>query len=174
MTDRRLEIILQTLDPPPGTKPWYGGSTVSGCLRGVGAEQALWKPEAKRHSIWELSLHIAYWKYAVRRNILGSPTGGFPRSPSNWPDAPPSADGKLWAEDRRLLAREHGSLVDAIRAFDPKRLDERLPRDSKYTYSDVLMGIINHDLYHTGQIVLMKRLYKSFRSGTPRGGKRTR
>jgi uncharacterized damage-inducible protein DinB len=164
MNDRRIELILQILDPPPGTKLWYGGSTVSGCLRGVTAGQALWKPYADRHSIWELALHMAYWKYAVRRTILGGPTGGFPRSPSNWPDAPPTADGTLWAEDRRLLVREHRSLADEIRAFDPKRLDEKLPRDSKYTYADIFMGIVTHDLYHTGQIVLMKRLYGSRRT----------
>ena len=50
-----------------------GGATPLGCLRGVQPEQAVWKPAPDRHSIWELVLHIAYWKYAVRRNLEGSP-----------------------------------------------------------------------------------------------------
>ncbi len=92
MDDPRLREILNLLDPPAGKRLWYGGATATGCVRGVTPEQAAWKPAPKRHSIWELTLHLAYWKYAVRRNLEALPPGTFPRSPANWPAVPKPAD----------------------------------------------------------------------------------
>lgn len=158
---RRLEEALRLLAPPPGEPPWAGGATPLGCLRGVLARQAAWKPAADRYSIWELTLHIAYWKYAVRRRLDGSPKGGFPRTPSNWPRVPDPAGDAAWKEDRSLLRDEHERLVEAVRSFDPGRLDE--PGTGKYRFADLIYGVAMHDTYHVGQIQLMKRLYRSAR-----------
>lgn len=160
VTDPRLGEVLKALDPPAGTKPWHGGASVLGCLRGVSAEAAVWKPAPDRHSIWELALHIAYWKYAVRRWLTGEERGGFPRSPANWPEVPDLPDAKAWKADRRLLREEHRRLVEAIRAFDPARLDDD-PESGEWTSMDRLTGIVQHDMYHTGQIQIMKRIYAS-------------
>jgi uncharacterized damage-inducible protein DinB len=134
---------------------------VLGCLRGVSPEQAAWKPAPDRHSIWELALHVAYWKYAVRRKLEDSPQGGFARKPANFPALPEPADEAAWKEDRALLKEEHRQLVEAIQAFDIDRLDEATPGSGKYRYLDLIHGIAMHDTHHVGQIQLMKRLYNS-------------
>ena len=160
MTESRLAEVLHLLDPPAGARLWYGGATALGCLRGVGHNQAAWKPSSDRHSVWELALHIAYWKYAVRRRLDASvPRGAFPRSPANWPRIPNEPDPRAWKEDRALLRREHEALVSVARAFGSDRLDRR---DAKGDYRalDLLFGVVTHDIYHTGQIQLMKRLYR--------------
>lgn len=159
MNDPRLNEILGLLDPKPGTRLWYGGATPLGCLRGVGAEQAAWRPSPERHSIWGLTLHLAYWKYAVRRLLENAPKGGFPRSPSNWPNVPDAEDEKSWKADRALLRSEHESLVQAVRAFSPRRLDKKAPGSGAYRYIDLLLGVVTHDVYHVGQVQLLKRLY---------------
>lgn len=159
--NERINFILQTLEPPAGKGLWYGGPTVTGSLRGVSVKQALWKPSKKRHSIWELALHIAYWNYAVRMKLIDGQAGSFPRSPSNWPKVENSAVEKQWNEDKKLVAEEQKLLVEAIRNFDAKKLDRRVPKSTKWTYADLLMGAVTHNTYHTGQIVLMKRLYNS-------------
>ena len=169
MDDPRLREILTLLDPPTGTRPWHGGATVAGCLRGVTPEQAAWKPAPRPHSIWELTLHLAYWKYAVRRNLEGSPVGAFPRSPSNWPAVPTPANAVHWKADRALLRSEHEQLVEAVRAFNPQRLDETAPGSGNYRFADLLFGIASHDVYHVGQIQILKRLYQSRARGI-RGG----
>ena len=163
MDNPRLRDILNLLDPPAGKKLWYGGATAAGCVRGVTPEQAAWKPAPKRHSIWELTLHLAYWKYAVRRNLEALPQGTFPRSPSNWPAVPKPADAAQWKADRALLRSEQVLLVEAVRAFDPRRLDKVVPRSEKYRFVDLLFGIASHDLYHVGQIQVLKRLYPTRR-----------
>ena len=163
MDDPRLREILNLLDPPAGKRLWYGGATVAGTVRGVTPERAAWKPAPKRHSIWELTLHLAYWKYAVRRNLEALPQGTFPRSPSNWPTVPKPADAPHWKADRALLRSEHAQLVEAVRAFDPRRLDELAPGSANYRLVDLLFGIVSHDLYHVGQIQVLKRLYEGRR-----------
>lgn len=160
MEEERINYILQTLEPPKGKGLWFGGPTAVGSLKGVNSKQALWKPAKNRHSIWELALHIAYWNYAIRMKLIDGQAGSFPRSPSNWPKVENSAGEKQWNEDKKLVADEHTLLVEAIRKFDEKKLDERVPKSSKWTFADLLMGAVTHNVYHTGQIILMKRLYK--------------
>jgi uncharacterized damage-inducible protein DinB len=157
VADARLDEALLLLDPPPGRPPWAGGATVLGCLRGVGAKQAAWKPASDRASVWELALHVAYWKYAVRRKLEGGEKGGFERSPSNFPALPDRLDEAAWRTDRALLRDEHVQLVGAIRSFDQKRLDEET---GKYRFADLIFGIAMHDVHHVGQIQLIKRLYR--------------
>lgn len=158
--DPRLREALHLLDPPTGERLWYGGASTLGSLRGVDHVQAAWRPYAGRHSIWELTLHVAYWKYGVRRRLDETiPRGAFPRAPSNWPRQPEAPEAGAWQDDRALLRAEHEALVETVRAFDPVRLDERHGK-SEYRFIDLILGVVTHDIYHTGQIQIMKRLYR--------------
>ena len=161
MKNDRINYILQTLDPPKGKGLWYGGPTVVGSLKGVSAKQALWKPDKKRHSIWELALHIAYWNYAVRNKLVDGLSGKFPLTPSNWPKVDRSFGDKEWKEDKKLVADEHKALLNAIAKLEIKNLDQRVPKSTKWSYADLLMGAVTHNIYHTGQIILLKKLIQS-------------
>ncbi len=160
MTDPRLREALRHLDPPSGTRPWHGGASVLGALRGLSAGTAAWKPYPDRHSIWELALHVAYWDYAVCRRLAGEARGGFPRSPSNWPAVPDPATRHAWDADRRLVREWHDRLVAALDALDPARLDETAGEGAT-TNADLVTGVLLHETYHAGQIQLMKRLAAS-------------
>ncbi len=157
--DRTLRLIAETLDPPHGTA-WHGGPTPTGTLRGVKARDAARRPLRRRHTIWELALHIAYWNYAVRRRLLaGMGKDGiphFPRTPANWPAMPKRASEAAWAADRALLAEEHRRLHEVIRRFPASLLGRRYS-GKRFTYGDLILGIAVHDAYHAGQIQLLKR-----------------
>ena len=159
--DRRLDDLVRLIETGSGSDLWYGGATVLGSLRGVKAPEAAWRPAPDRHSIWALVLHIAYWEYAVRRRLTEAPSGGFERSPANFPTVPDPATEASWRADRRLLREERRRLADAVRGFDELRLDERVPDSAKHTYADLIYGIVLHDTYHVGQIQMLKRLYAS-------------
>lgn len=161
MADPRLGEALRHLDPPTGFKPWHGGASVLGALRGVAPEVAAWKPYPDRHSIWGLALHIAYWNYAVWRRLTDADTGGFPRSPSNWPAVPEPPSAEAWDRDRRLVREWHDRLVEAVEGFDADRLDQPAGDDASTSYADLVTGILLHDTYHAGQIQIMKRLAAS-------------
>ena len=156
MCNERLQIILQSLDTKKNQ--WFGGPSAVGSVQSIASELASWKPENMKHCIWELVLHIAYWEYAVRRMLENSPKGGFPRTPSNWPAIPENPSEDAWKADRRLVKQEHDALIEAVRSFGATRLDEQSSKHSKYSYAEVLIGIAQHSVYHTGQIALLKRL----------------
>jgi uncharacterized damage-inducible protein DinB len=154
-----IAALVEGIQPRAG-QAWHGGPTPVGAVRGVGAEQAQWRPGPRRKSIWTLALHVAYWKYAVRRLLEGGKRGAFPRRPANWPELPPRLDERSWAADVALLRDEHERLVTALAQVDPARLSRRPPTSRRWTYGDLMVGIAMHDAYHTGQIQLLKRLWQ--------------
>jgi hypothetical protein len=152
-----IRLVSRTINPPRG-QAWHGGPTPIGALRGVGAADARWRPKLGRHSIWELALHAAYWKYAVRRRLLGAEIPRFPRSPANWPAMPTPANSAAWAADRRLLADEHQLLLETIEDFPGALLGRSAGGRKRWSWGDLILGILVHDAYHAGQIQLLKRL----------------
>ncbi len=165
MEDRRLDEVIRMLSPAKRTKLWFGGASPVGSLRGVTTQTAAWRPGPNRHSIWELALHIAYWEYAVRRILDDLPAGSFPRSPSDWPSVPETESEKRWKEDRALLREEDEKLVEAVRHFDPDKLDDQAPGSGAYRYIDLLHGAVMHNTYHVGQIQVAKRLFAESAAG---------
>ena len=160
MNDLSFDTVMEVLDPPAGFRPWHGGPTLMGALRGVDARQAAWKPSPDRHSIWELALHIAYWNYSVRRYFNPEAEKGFPRSPSNFPVIDDPSES-VWKKDKILISEEHNKLILAIQSFPENRLNEQTESQNQWTYAQLLTGVTVHDAYHIGQIQLMKRLYSS-------------
>jgi uncharacterized damage-inducible protein DinB len=158
MSDSIAKLLLENIQPRPGRGSWHGGPTAVGALRGVSAEQAAWTPAPGRKSIWQLALHIAYWKYAVRRRIEGGGDSRFPRAPANWPRLPKPADERAWRQDVALLKQEHERLVSVISAAPPSRYGVAMPGGKRWTMGEMILGIAQHDAYHTGQIQLLKRL----------------
>jgi hypothetical protein len=118
--------------------------------------QALWRPNPDRYNIWEHVLHTAYWKYTVRRRILGEKRGSFAIKGSNW-FSPDETTATAWRRDVRLLVETHQSLRAAIAGVSSDQLPKRLA-GAKVTYFFLISGVAAHDIYHAGQIQLLKRL----------------
>ena len=159
------EILLALLDEAFDKRSWHG-TNLRGSVRGLSWEQAAARPARGRHNTWELVVHCAYWKYAVRRRLTGEKRGSFPLEGSNFwvrPSAKPagrnfsSADAVGWKRDVALLAEQHRALRAAVAAFPAKRWTARAP-GSPFTYAALVRGAAAHDLYHAGQIQLLKRL----------------
>ena len=156
MSDDRLQLFLRALDPKG--KSWSGCPSPAGSLRSIPLDLAVRESAGLKHCIWELALHIAYWEYAICRMLVKGPKGGFPRTPSNWPALPETPTDAAWKADRRLVKQERDALIEAICSFDVKQLNNPSADGSKNSYADVLSGIVQHSVYHTGQIALLKRL----------------
>jgi len=154
--DRTVLILLEVLDHAFDRRAWHG-TTLAGAIRGLSIQEALWRPAPARHNIWELTLHTAYWKYAVRRRLTGEKRGRFRRPGSNWFPPPQPSDAAAWSRDLRLLKDEHRLLMETVARYPAARLGRRLPR-SKWTAQELIHGVAAHDLYHAGQIQLLKRL----------------
>jgi hypothetical protein len=152
----RVALILRLLDQAYDHKAWHG-TTLRGSLRGVSAEQAAWRPGEGRHNIWELAVHAAYWKYTVLRRIEGMERGSFPLEGSNWFTRPVELSEKAWKADLRLLQEMHEKLRAAVGKVKEAELEKAVD-GGKILLVDLLLGIAAHDLYHAGQVQLVKRL----------------
>jgi uncharacterized damage-inducible protein DinB len=135
---------------------WHGDSLFE-ILDGVTAAQAAARPIKNAHTIWELVLHIAAWDNAVLRRLGGvavelSDTQNFPTVT----DTSETAWRKALAEVQRV----HDELVEAVSVLPDSRLDEIVPgkEGAHYTFYYMLHGVVQHELYHAGQIALLKKM----------------
>ncbi len=147
-----VTMLLALLDEAFDHKAWHG-TTLLGSLRGMDEETAARRPAAGRHNIWETAIHAAYWKYAVRRRLTGGKRGRFALAGSNWFERP--GGGATLAADLRLLVAEHRALREVVAGLSERALDDRVGAGTK---AFLIRGAAAHDLYHAGQIQLLKRL----------------
>lgn len=108
-------------------------------------------------------MHVAYWKYAVRKRLNGGKKGSFPRAPANWPHVPALKKDRAWLGDIALLTAEHERLLAVIAAVPMARYGIALPGGKGWTVGELIVGIAQHDAYHTGQIQMLKRLWTATR-----------
>lgn len=151
--------LLAILDQAYDKTSWHG-TNLRGSIRRVTPAQAAWRPAAGRHNIWEIVVHAAYWKYAAARRLTGGARGSFPLKGSNWfprPVASKSSFDKAWKADLALLDEMHSALRAAVMRLSAKDLS-RTPPGKKVSNVALLSGVAAHDLYHAGQIQLLKRL----------------
>jgi len=151
-----IGLLLRVLDESYDKKAWHGPN-LKGSIRRLSAQEVAWRPGPRRHSIVEHVVHCAYWKYAVRRRLRGDKRGSFALKGSNWFAIPSPLSESSWSEFVALLEAEHRGLRAEVAAFPVQRLYD-LPEGGKVPFASQLYGVALHDVYHAGQIQLLKRL----------------
>ncbi|MGQ0646341.1 MAG: DinB family protein [Gemmatimonadaceae bacterium] len=139
---------------------WHGPS-LREALDGVTAPLALRKSIPNAHSIYELTHHVTAWANEVTKRLEGRQ----PQMPDegDFPEPVTTLSDGEWAEARARLDSAHAMLVEAILTFNPDRLHETVgdtrdaPLGVGVSYYNMLHGLIQHDAYHAGQIVMLKR-----------------
>lgn len=157
MADVQIALLRDQLARAFDSRAWHGPNLM-GSLRGVDHEIVAWRPQPPRHNIAELVVHAAYWKYRIHRMLSDAPPRSFELPGSNFfprPDIPASAE---WKADVDLLRGWHGRLLTAVDGFAPERLPQQVGK-TRFNYIELIAGAADHDLYHAGQIQLIKRLY---------------
>ncbi len=139
-----LEILEQAYE----RKAWHGAN-LRQSLRGVPAKIAARRPAPGRHNIWEIAVHAAYWKYRVRRLRADRP-GSFALEGHNWFKRPVELNEKAWRADLTLLRAEHRKLRQALADY--------LAGKARQVPARLIFGAAFHDVYHAGQICLLRRL----------------
>jgi uncharacterized damage-inducible protein DinB len=134
---------------------WHGDSLME-ILDGVTAAQAAARPIPHAHTIWELVLHIAAWDGAVRRRL-----GGKAVALSDEQNFPPVRDTgeTVWRKTLDHVRQVHDELVQAVSESPDTRLAEQVPgkQGAHYNFYYMLHGVVQHELYHAGQIALLKK-----------------
>jgi len=149
---------LALIDQAYNRQSWHG-TNLRGSLRGVTPKAAAWRPAPGRHNIWEEIVHAAYWKYVVRRRLTGEKRASFALEGSNWFARPETATEAALKKDIALLDESHRALREVVANLSEASL-KPLRGGKRNKTAWVVSGIAAHDLYHAGQIQLLKRLQK--------------
>jgi uncharacterized damage-inducible protein DinB len=131
---------------------WHGPS-LREILDGVTAEQAVAKPISQTHSIWEIALHISAWESAVLKRLEGQ----YVEEPDegDWPAVEDTSES-AWQRSLAALESKHMKLREAVARLEDERLNEPLAEGKPSAYFTI-HGVIQHTLYHAGQIALLKK-----------------
>jgi uncharacterized damage-inducible protein DinB len=133
---------------------WHGPALLE-LLQDVDAATAAAKPLRDVHSIWDLALHVAVWDSVACRRLAGEKCQ--PEGMDNFPLVPKRATNAAWQKAVAQVRRAHNALVKTVSALPESRLRERVP-GKKYDFYHMLHGVAQHELYHAGQIAILKKL----------------
>ncbi|HEY6967689.1 MAG TPA: DinB family protein [Candidatus Angelobacter sp.] len=133
---------------------WHGPD-LHALLSDVKAKRAHAHPVAGAHSIWELVLHIEVWTGAAMRAIQGTPMPKIVGTAEDWRTVTDASE-QAWSNAVQSLFKTKDELAAAIEQFPDTRLTEIVP-GRKYDFYYLFHGIVQHSLYHAGQIALLKK-----------------
>jgi len=151
---KEIDRILDQLRRAYDGDAWHG-PPLRKLLQDVGPEQAAARPVPGAHTIWELVGHISAWQNVVRRRLGGEAINDLPDE-QNWPQpAKPSA--ALWQRTLDALAESHRRFQEAASALSDDQLDRPALGSPTAVYV-LLHGVVQHNLYHAGQIALLKKI----------------
>ncbi len=136
---------------------WHGPS-LKDLLNAISHEQANARPVAAAHSIWELVLHIEVWTTAALAAMHGTPIPPFVENmppEQNWPLIK-DTDAAGWKAAKEKVLRAGSDLAPEIERFGDERLKETVP-GRNYDFERLLRGSVQHVVYHSGQIAVLKK-----------------
>jgi uncharacterized damage-inducible protein DinB len=155
-----VEILAEQISRAFRGQSWHGPSVME-VLEGVSAHDAASHPIAGAHSIWEIVLHMASGYALVLARVRGE-TAELQEDEA-WPPVTEASPG-AWSESQRVLEKLNQQLAEAVRAFPPEQLSREL--GSEFSAYTQFCGAPQHDLYHAGQIVILKKAL-SAQNGRP-------
>jgi uncharacterized damage-inducible protein DinB len=147
-----VERIADQLKRAFEGEAWHGPSVLE-IIEGITSQQASAHTFDGTHSIWELVLHIAAWERAILRRLHGD-RAQLPAE-EDWPAVVITTD-EAWEETKQALNQGNHDLRAAILGVENSRLDQPIIEGMSSVYV-TLHGIVQHDLYHAGQIAMLKK-----------------
>jgi uncharacterized damage-inducible protein DinB len=132
---------------------WHGDALFE-ILDGVTAAQAAARPIKHAHSIWELVLHIAAWDGVARRRLAGETVELSDEQ--NFPSVKDTSEG-AWRRALEQVRQVHSALIEGVASLPDSRLTEKVP-GTNYDIYRLLHGVVQHELYHAGQVAILKKM----------------
>ncbi len=154
-----INRIVQQMKLAFNGKAWHGPA-LQEVLANVNAAQAAAKPIANAHSIWEIVLHLTAWHKFVIKRLSGEEVFDVPME-DDWP-AVSDASEASWQKTLQELKKQHHNLCEAAARLQESDLSKIMrSADSDHSIYVMLHGVIQHDLYHAGQIMLLRKAVTS-------------
>jgi uncharacterized damage-inducible protein DinB len=134
---------------------WYGGH-ITAVLADITREKALRKPAAGAHNIYELVMHMLCWRNFVLELLKGNTSYKVEiNSETDWP-VKYEVTEESWKKTLAELENNQTELMAALENFEEAKLGEVVP-ERNFKWHVLLHGLIHHDIYHSGQIAILKK-----------------
>jgi uncharacterized damage-inducible protein DinB len=136
---------------------WYG-SSLREIVQNITAKQAQAHPIANAHSVWEIVYHLDAWVKFALAAIHGTPIPKWPGMPKeqDWPPTTASSEDS-WQQAMNSLLSNYRKLVQEIKTSTDERLDTAVPGRT-YNFYHLFQSMMQHAVYHSGQISLLKKM----------------
>jgi len=142
-------------------RPWHGAPAVLRVLVGVNSRIAVWRPYPGANAIRDIALHVTYFENAVANKLSGADLPvEFDLRKRGWPVTCDALDEGQWRSERRFMKATQERLAEAVRSIDPRRLDQLASEKTGMTTMEYIHGVVEHTLYHTAELKLLKTLAK--------------
>ncbi len=148
-----IDRILDQKDRAFSGDAWHGPPLKS-LIDGLLAEDASKHAVEGAHSVWEIVLHITAWNTIVRRELMGEALSIT--SEEDWPPVPELSEA-AWRKAIENLVEAHSRLRAAVQGLRDEQLEERPSKRTDNSRYVMLHGVVQHDLYHAGQIAVLKK-----------------
>jgi len=162
--DPRIRQQMLTIERVKGKKhlrPWHGAPEALRVLVGVNSQIAVWRPYPGANAIRDIALHITYFENVVANRLSGTDLPvEFALRRGGWPVTCDGVDERQWRSERHFMKATHERLAEAVKSFDPRKLDQVASEKSGMTAMELIHGIVDHTLYHTAELGVLKRLAK--------------
>jgi hypothetical protein len=152
-------LLLRTLDEGFNRATW-NGTNLRASLRGITPAEAGWRPPQAKHSVAQIVLHCAYWKSIVRGRLLRDRKRTFPLEGTDWFETPPQLSDGQWADYLKLLDDAHRQLRQTVHSLELSYSSEAARKAARQVF-----GIAMHDVYHTGQIAMIRAQHRRIHAG---------
>ena len=123
-------------------------------LHGVDADNAMKTIDGKTNSFWQLVAHVTYWRTLVVNRLTGT------NNPPPFQDflLPNNCNEESWRQALHDFESAYHLLRNAIHHFNEENLYKPSPKKEQ-TFYELMLGCLQHDAYHLGQMMLLKKAW---------------
>ncbi len=149
----QVDRIVQYYDQTMTGSSWHG-DPIWQILEAISARQASQRPVPDAHTIWELLSHMTFWEGVAAGRLRGETVETLDEL--NFPAMPGDTE-ENWQAALNGFRESNQRFRAALSALDPALLDQLTAR-KKRTYYQEAHGLMDHHVYHAGQIALLKKI----------------
>jgi uncharacterized damage-inducible protein DinB len=136
---------------------WHGWD-LAALLKDVTAAEAAAMAVAGSHTIWQIVLHVITWREIASDRMAGREVA-LPTKEQNWPVIRDDSEA-VWAKVKMELEDSRSRFIDGLTRLPASRLEETVPGEP-YTFVDMLYGVLHHDIYHAGQVAVIRNALRT-------------
>lgn len=152
--NKEIQSIIKTFQNTLSGQPWFGRAVYE-ILGEVDPTDVFEKPGDKGHSLIELLYHMITWAEFTLSRLEKQEKTTPDFENLDWRTINPSVHS--WKKGIKEFKDIHWKIIAILESRNDDLLKEMVD-DRKYNYRFLLNGLIQHNIYHLGQIAYINKM----------------